>query len=406
MTDASRHRRRRTVLSALGTAGVVGLAGCLGGGTGGGAGGSDPDGRGDDGDDGGGGRPPGGPPLAAISLPMQWDAATLRSRELSGGPPKDGIPSIDEPVFETAAEADWIPNREVVFGVIAGGEARAYPRQILVSHEIVNDTLPGRPVTPGAPGDPTTDGTEGADEASTAVSITYCPLTGTAQGFERGDTTFGVSGRLVNSNLVMYDRETDSRWPQVLATAIRGVHEGRSLREFQVVWAPWRLWRERYPDTRVLSRDTGFLRSYRTDPYRGSYAPVSGYYANERTLFRPLSEDDRLPKKEPVMGVRSGDGVAAFNKAAVLTDGAIEGTVGAVAHLAVADPSLETVWVYRNPDEATYIPLGDGTGRVRDRDGTTFEPDAVPLERVVAIDAMWFAWAGYYPDTPLYGRLR
>jgi hypothetical protein len=106
------------------------------------------------------------------------------------------------------------------------------------------------------------------------------------------------------------------------------------------------------------------------------------------------------------MGVRSGDGVAAFNKAAVLTDGAIEGTVGAVAHLAVADPSLETVWVYRNPDEATYIPLGDGTGRVRDRDGTTFEPDAVPLERVVAIDAMWFAWAGYYPDTPLYGRLR
>jgi hypothetical protein len=379
------------------------LAGCLGGG-------STPAPLSGDRTDPAGSAPggdAGGPPLAAATLPLSYDAATLRSRTVSGGPPKDGIPSIDAPQFESAAAADWIPDGEVVFGVLAGGQARAYPRQILVSHEIVNDTLPGRPTVPGSPGDPAASG-ESVDDPTGQfpVAVTYCPLTGTAQGFERGTTTFGVSGRLVNSNLVMYDRATDSRWPQVLATAVEGLHEGRSLREFQVVWTPWGRWRDRYPDTVVLSRETGFVRSYDRDPYGGGYDPLRGYYATDRLLFGPLTPDDRLPRKVPVVGVRTTDGVAAFDKAAVLQAGVVEGAVGEVPHLAVADPSLATVWVYRNPERARFDPIPDDEdGRVSGPDGESVRPDAIPLDRVIGFDAMWFAWAGYYPETPLYGRL-
>jgi hypothetical protein len=144
--------------------------------------------------------------------------------------------------------------------------ARAYPQRILVWHEIVNDTIGGL-----------------------NLAVTYCPLTGTAIAFERGDTEFGVSGRLVNSNLIMYDRDTDTWFPQVLAIGIQGPHTGSALVERPMVWTTWQRWRAAHPETAVLSTETGFARNYNRDPY-GAYNPRSGYYAPDSRHDVPADE--------------------------------------------------------------------------------------------------------------------
>lgn len=245
---------------------------------------------------------------------------------------------------------------------------------MLVHHEVVNDRLDGGP-----------------------VSVTYCPLTGTPQGFERGETTFGVSGRLVNNNLVMYDRGTESRWSQIPGTAIDGPETGATLREFSVAWTTWERWRDHRPETRVLTEDTGHVRDY-DDPY-GSYNPRGGYYANGSLLFDSLVEDDRYAPKEQMLCAKTPDGPLAVRKDALREAGTATTSVGGVPYVAAYDPRLDTGYVYRNPNDAT-VRYEDG--RV-DVDGATRAPDELPLERVLRIDAMWFAWVGFYPRTEVLG---
>jgi hypothetical protein len=318
-------------------------------------------------------------PVADERLPLPASPERLRREARSGGPPKDGIPAIDEPAFVGAEAADFLDPGDPVFGVVRGGAAKAYPQKILVHHEIVNDELAGTP-----------------------VSVTYCPLTGTVQGFERGGTTFGVSGRLINANLVMYDRATETWWPQMLATAIPGpwneTPEIRSLREFRLIWTTWRRWRKRNPETRVLSTDTGYARNYGRDPY-GRYDPRGGYYENDELLFPPLTSDDRYDRKAIVMGARTPGGAVAFPKDAVRDRGLIPGTIGDAPVFAVYDPRYDTAYVYRNPDGAAFE---FDRGSVVAADGTRYEPDEVPLPSIHTFDAMWFAWAGYYPDTDVH----
>jgi hypothetical protein len=367
---------RRGFLASAGAAAAA-LAGCLGGPTG-----SDPLGGGDgDGDgasgDGGGGSA-GAVPTADERLPLPMAPGELRDAAQSGGPPKDGIPSIDDPSFLDADAVDYLDPGDPVFGVARDGAVKAYPQRILVSHEVVNDELGGTP-----------------------VAVTYCPLTGTVQGFERGSTEFGVSGRLINNNLVMYDRATEAWWPQMLATAIPGPWnadpEIRSLREFRLVWTTWARWREHHPDTRVLSTDTGHARNYESDPY-GSYNPRGGYYDSDGLLFAALHEDDRFHNKTVVMGARTPEGAVAVPKDALRRKRVVEGEVGATPVVAVHDDRYDTAYAYLNP-EATAVER-DGDGVVVD--GASHVPDDLPLERVHTFDAMWFAWAGYYPDTAVH----
>lgn len=378
-----RPTHRRTFLA---TMGVVSIAGCFGGD---GRGGSRPDEPGT-GTDGSGqssgsadGAPRGGPPTAAETLPLPMERTAIRERSVSGGPPKDGIPSIDDPSFVDAGEAaESVAPGDPVFGIAGEGEVKAYPQSILVSHEICNDVVDGRP-----------------------VAVTYCPLTGTAMGFARGETTFGVSGRLVNNNLIMYDRATEAWWPQVLATAIPGpwnsAPPARSLQEFRLVWTTFDRWRDAHPDTAVLSRDTGFAKNYDRDPY-GSYNPRGGYYRPESgTMFGTLSDDERLPTKTVVIGARTTAGAAAFEKNRLRDDGLVEGALGGDPVLAVYDPALDSGYVYLNPDGT---PFRFRDGRVADADGETYPPDSLPLDRVLAFDAMWFAWVGFYPETTLYAQ--
>lgn len=164
------------------------------------------------------------------------------SKILSGGPPKDGIPSIDNPKFVPLSEADrWIEDNELVLAIIYKGVKRVYPLQILVWHEIVNDTIAGDPIL-----------------------ITYCPLCGSGIAYRRsldGEAVeFGTTGKLYNSNLVMYDRKTDTWWTQIDGKAIVGEMTGGKLTEVSIDTVIWGEWKKGHPDSEVLSRDaTGIV---------------------------------------------------------------------------------------------------------------------------------------------------
>jgi hypothetical protein len=296
---------------------------------------------------------------AALSPEQARFLSLLQENIASGGPPKDGIPAIEKPQYTGAAEADrWLSPEDVVFGIDHAGVVAAYPQRILVWHEIVNETAGGE-----------------------RFSVTYCPLTGTAIGFrgkaaEQHFASFGVSGKLVNSNLIMYDRATDSYWPQILGRAIEGPARGVKLEEFPVVWTTWERWRKKHPETRVLSQRTGFARNYgRTgDPYGSYLGAHKGYYESERLLFRPIVEDRQLHPKAVVVGVRD----AAGNAAAVVKDRLrkerkIELALGDRTVLVAYDAQLDS-------HSATLKETG---------------------EWINSFDAMWFAWKGFYPETQL-----
>jgi len=353
---------RRSFIGAVGGVGLAALAGCLDGAVTPISGGN-------------GSTITSAPPTAERSLPEEYTTDELDEASLSGGPGKDGIPSIDDPEFAGAGDPPArLSAGDPVFGVELNGEAKAYPQYVLVWHEIVNDVV--------------------GDES---VSVTYCPLTGTALGFYRGDSELGVSGQLVNSNLIMYDRGTDTRWPQVLARGIRGPHVGEYLEEFQVTWTTWGRWRERHPETTVLTEKTGHVRDYGGDPY-GQYNPRTGYYDNGNFLFSPLTTDDRFSPKDVVVSARSADGAVAVRKSTLRERGVVDGSVGGVSYVTVYDEGLDTGYVYRNPDDRT-VEFDGGAVMV---DGDEHDPDALPLERVVEFDAMWFAWYGFYPSTEVH----
>ncbi|HSN73727.1 MAG TPA: DUF3179 domain-containing protein [Anaerolineae bacterium] len=170
------------------------------------------------------------------------------SEVFSGGPPKDGIPAIDAPNFVAVAAADeWLQPQEPVVLVQVDGNARAYPLQILTWHEIVNDTVGGLP-----------------------LAVTFCPLCNTAIAFERTldgrVLDFGTTGRLRFSNLLMYDRQTESWWQQAGGDAIAGDLDGRQLAFYPATIVAWDEFKAAHPDGQVLSRETGFSRSYGSNP--------------------------------------------------------------------------------------------------------------------------------------------
>ena len=169
---------------------------------------------------------------------------------MSGGPPKDGIPSIDDPKFVPLAEAKDLADTEPVVSVKVGDDARAYPLRVLIWHEIVNDTVGGTP-----------------------VSVTYCPLCNSAIVFDRRldgrVLDFGTTGKLRNSDLVMYDRQTESWWQQFTGTGIVGELNGKMLKILPARVESFALFRKRHADGRVLVPGNPSLRRYGMNPYRG-----------------------------------------------------------------------------------------------------------------------------------------
>lgn len=185
---------------------------------------------------------------------------------LSGGPPKDGIPSIDDPVFIPVSQDTDLDDKEPVMGLEIDGDARAYPLRVLMWHEIVNDTVGGRPVT-----------------------VTYCPLCNAALVFDRvidgAPDTFGTTGKLRNSDLVMYDRKTESWWQQFTGEAIAGEKTGTKLSLVPSRLESWERFKARHPDGQVLVPNNASMRNYGTNPYRGY-----------DTMNRPFLYNGELPQ--------------------------------------------------------------------------------------------------------------
>lgn len=205
---------------------------------------------------------------------------------LRGGPPRDGIPAIMNPKFESADGAGWLRDDDLVAGVSISGVERAYPLRILVWHEAVNDTVGGKPIL-----------------------VSYCPLCGSTVVFGRNingkDYTFGISGLLHQSDVLFYDRETESLWSQLEMKAVTGEMAGTGFEIVPSTLATWKEWYNEHPGTSVLSRDTGYKRDYNNMPY-------SGYEKSSSVMFPVRHTSKRFHPKEKVLVVLVGDQSKAY----------------------------------------------------------------------------------------------
>ena len=363
---------------------------------------------------------PGDPPEVTVSALREGITAPLLPEPLvspldilSGGPPPDGIPSIDVPEFDRASEVQWLEPQEAVVALVVNGDARAYPAQVLIWHEIVNDTVGGVPVT-----------------------LTFCPLCNTAIGYHRqlGDRIFefGTSGRLYNSALVMYDRQTESLWAHYTGQAIAGALTGSQLELIPVATVAWETFLAEHPNGLVLTRPGGFGRSYGTNPYAGYDSP-SG-----QPLFAGSEPDPQLPPMTRVLIIRHGGDVVAVVHEWLKSEGVTHIDIGGATVVAFNLPGtaspLQTQQVAfgrdvgatgvfdstvdgqvlsfsRKPDAAS----SDGPGAfVDDQTGSTWSllglaldgPLAgTQLEAIEHLDTFWFAAAAYDPGVELIGTL-
>ena len=323
---------------------------------------------------------------------------------LSGGPPKDGIPSIDAPNFVSVGDADeWLKDREPVVFVEVDGDARAYPIQILMWHEIVNDTLGGKPLL-----------------------VSFCPLCNTAIAFERtvnGQVfDFGTTGRLRFSNLIMYDRQTETWWQQATGDAIVGKLTGAQLAFYPASIISWADFKSHYPGGSVLSQKTGFVRDYGRNPYTGyddinktpflyQGSPTPGELPPmARVLTLDLNSEavaypyDILKEKNVTNDVVGKDPVVIFwaeGTASALDSSSVAGgrDVGAAAAYSrlvdgdVLEFTYEDNAIHDEQTGTTWNIFGQAI------DGELKGRQLVPL---VSINHFWFSWAAFQPETRIY----
>ncbi len=273
---------------------------------------------------------------------------------LSGGPQKDGIPSIDNPKFVSVKEIknvdDFLNDDSIGLGVIRNGDIRFYPYQILVWHEIVNDIVGGEPLL-----------------------VTYCPLCATGIVFDRivneKIIEFGVSGKLWRSNLLMYNRaigeSNESLWSQVLGEAVLGMLTGTRLTIIPSDTVRFGDWRREYPDTKVLSSDTGINRSYGLDPY-------GSYYTDEGVAFGATFDDTRLHPKAFVLGVEIDGMFKAYHMSAL--------------EVGITNDSFSEKEVTIEKSDIGEVKMFVGE-------------DKIPLSY---IGGFWFSWLAVHPQTSLY----
>ncbi|MCP4424537.1 MAG: DUF3179 domain-containing protein [Chloroflexi bacterium] len=333
-----------------------------------------------------------------------WSLRTIDYDEiLSGGPPRDGIPSIDDPQFISPDDAgEWLADNEPVIFLERNGDARAYPLQILTWHEIANDTVGGEPVV-----------------------VTFCPLCNSALVFDRrldGEAVeFGTSGLLRNSDLIMYDRKTESLWQQFTGDAIVGDKVGERLTFIPSSLISFADFRAAHPDGKVLSQQTGFSRRYGENPYVGYDSVQQNPFLYDgplderllpmtRVVTISLDEVDAaypvdiLAEAGVIHDTQGGQEMVLFHKAGtasaldtrVIADG---DDVGATA---VFDPNL-------NGQKLTFSQAGDDfidaeTGSVWNILGQGIDGPLAgeQLTPIVHADHFWFSWAAFRPDTVIY----
>ncbi len=277
--------------------------------------------------------------------------ATIPSDQImQGGPPKDGIPAISNPKLVTADQADHVNANDRIVGITLDGIAKAYPVSILNWHEIVNDEINDQ-----------------------AFAITYCPLCGTAVAFDANIngkvTEFGVSGLLYNSDVLLYDRNTESLWSQISSNAVAGKLVGTKLKRIPISHTTWQDWSSKHPDTLVLSDDTGYSRNYARNPYAG--------YEESRSLFFAVSNraPDTYHPKELVVGLDI-DGVY---KAYPFIE--LEKNAKSKFSDSVNGKKITVNW----DDKNRAVNIFDSSGK-----------------EIAGIQGFWFAWFAFHPDTEVF----
>ncbi len=323
---------------------------------------------------------------------------------VSGGPPRDGIPSLDDPDFIPASRARWLHKREPVIVVTVDGLSRAYPLQIMIWHEIVNDEINGKP-----------------------LSVTFCPLCNATLVFERefdGQVLdFGTTGRLRMSDLLMYDRQTETWWQQFTGQGLIGKHAGRKLIEYPAAIVAFEQFQTEHPDGEVLSRRTGHNRPYGDNPYRG-------YDRIDQTPFLFEDEiDSRLPPMERVLAVRVDDSsriypFGRFEAGQVVNDE----VAGVPVTVIVADEAFSALDRERIAGSRRVPSLNAFDRRVDDRvlnfemredaifdieTGSRWTPLGRAVEGTLSGQQLRgmpggvhfaFAWLAFRPDTSIYGQ--
>lgn len=323
---------------------------------------------------------------------------------IAGGPPPDGIPPIDKPVFVSPAAADaWLKPTEPVLGFRIGSDARAYPLQILIWHEIVNDVVGGR-----------------------SVVVTFCPLCNTGLVFDRVVSgtrlDFGTSGKLWKSDLLMYDRETHSLWSQMEGRAVVGARAGARLTPLPANTLAYEDFKQAYPGGRVLSRETGASRAYGRNPYEGYDE------AQSRPFLFQGAPDPRRPPKERVVGVTLGGVARAYPWPILARRGVAHDDWGGEKLVVFYRPGALSALDQSQIDASRAVGATAVYSRVVDDRALAFEPvpagfrDAETgsvwnlvgravsgplsgreLRPLPHVDAFWFAWAAFHPATTVYG---
>ena len=349
---------------------------------------------------------PEGPSALETSSAPEFPPPLVNPQEImSGGPPPDGIPPIEEPVFLPVVDAlERLDPAEAVVALEVDGDARAYPVQVMIWHEIVNDTVGGVP-----------------------VAVTYCPLCNSAVTYKREvrgvETTFGTSGRLFASALVMYDRATESLWTHFDGKAVVGLLAGEQLESIPSPLMAWGDFAAAYPTGQVLNPDeTGFNRQYGRNPYVG--------YDNEGTepfLFTGIT-DPRATSKLRVVGVARDGAATAFSLDLVsggeakATNTSVGDTEIVILWKAGQATALESDRIEGGRDvgsTAVFIPVVDGDKLTFAVEGDQFVDEetgstwnvtgeatdgplaGTRLEQINHLDTFWFAWATYRPGTEL-----
>lgn len=312
---------------------------------------------------------------------------------LDGGPGKDGIPSVDNPAFISTSEIDYLNDEDLILAIQVGEEIRAYPHEILDWHEIIND-----------------------DFQNESVSVIYCPLTGTGLAWSRyisGEkSSFGVSGLLYNANIIPYDRLTNSLWSQIRMSCINGPLQDKLPQNFSLIEIPWKTWKQIYPDGLVLSRETGFNRTYGVYPYRDYRTN------NDFLLFPVLIEDDRLAKKEIVLTVISDGNARAYSMSSFFSDKpqAIRDRLGELDLVIIGSRRDEFIVAFnanhRIGSNLTFNVLQNDLPNILvDNEGNKWNLFGIAtegprkgqrLDQPLQMKGYWFSFASFYPEIELY----
>lgn len=306
-----------------------------------------------------------------------------------GGPGKDGIPSIDNPKFNSVTNADASLNEDDLVVIIKRGDiVKIYPHFILDYHEVVNDVFD-----------------------TEAVTLSYCPLTGTAFAWRSqvngAFSSFGVSGLLYNANLILYDRNTDSNWSQILELCVNGESIGLEPEKIQVVESEWGVAKSVFPNAEVLTTETGFERPYGSYPY-GAYLDDDDFF-----LFTPSIINPSLPNKERVLCIRDDDQakvyqLADFNNGQVITDNfqgrryvvAGNSTVLNAFLLNGSQSSLE--FTFESSNEASFFSDNEGNHWNLFGEAISGPRTGTQLQPANSFMSMWFAVAAFFPDPEIF----